>query len=329
MPTLFNENFDNSPLIEYRSEKTRYLIITADDFGASNAINSGIFDGIENGIINTTAAMVTFDVSQKSLTELYKKHPNIGIGIHLSITSGKPVSPLNKVKTLIDKNGLFKNIDQQLADLTKISLLEVKTELENQIKVFKNLNIPIDNLSSQHNILNIYSPFFKIMVHLAQQNNIPVRSALPTSLFVKNLKRTEVKKRALKMATHLITNNPIAAYYLYKHGNPNVMIKNQKYMFDKKIIHPDFLVDTIWGDPSPKNLFKVLKNLPEGVSELIFHIGKFESENDDTKFYNIESDYFLMREMELLLATNKRIGKWLEILNIKPIQYNEISQITT
>lgn len=326
MAILFDDKFDNKPLINYRSPKPRYLIITADDFGASEAINSGIFDGIRKGIINTVAAMVTFDNAGKSIKKLRKKHPRIGIGLHLSITSGKPVSPPEKVKTLINKNGMFKNIDEQLSDITKISLLEVKTELENQIDFFKKLKVPIDNLSSQHNILNIYTPFFKIMLHLAEKNKIPVRSALPASLFVKELKNTKTKKRAILMATNLITSNPIAAFYIYKHGNPNEMIKNQELMENKNIIHPDFLVDSIWGDPSPQNLFKTLVNLPNGVSELVFHVGKYEKESDEI-IENIETDYFLMREMELILATNKRIKKWMEILNIKPIKYKDLKKI--
>lgn len=326
MPILKQEPFFTNPLSSYKKKETRYLIITADDFGASEAINSGVYDGINYGIINTVAAMVTFDDAAKSIKKLHRKNRKIGIGLHLSISSGKPVSQPNNVKTLIDDNGFFKDIDTQLANLNNISLLEVKSELQNQINVFKKLKIPIDSLSSQHNILNLYTPFFKIMLNLATQNKIPIRSVLPSSLFVKELSKTMVKKRAFKMATNLLTNSLLSAFYLYKHSKPAQLQKNQDLLKLKNIVHPDYLIDSIWGDPSTQNLFKTLVYLPYGVSELVFHIGKFENECDDV-IHNIEADYFLMREMELLLATNKRIKTWLELLNIKTITYSDIKKI--
>ncbi len=319
-----NINFPK-PLNAYKTKKTRYLIVTADDFGVSKQINDGIIEAVKNGFVNTIAAMITFENAIKSIKKFHRKNRKVGIGLHISITSGKPVTPLHKVKSLINKKGIFKNIDELLADISKINLLEVKTEIENQIKLLIDKNIKIDNLSSQHNILNTYTPFFKIMANIAKKYNIPMRSCLPSSLFIKELQKSKVKKRVFKMAQNVITHNPVSAFYLLRHSKPNEMLQNQNYLKKQKIIHPDYLIDTIWGEPNPQNLLNTLKHLPQGVSEIIFHVGKHETEPEH-KPDNIDNNYLLMREMELTLATNKRIEQWLKILNIKIIKYKDIKR---
>ena len=85
---------------------------------------------------------------------------------------------------------------------------------------------------------------------------------------------------------------------------------------------PDYLIDAFWGDPSPQNLFYILTNLPEGISEIVFHLGMNEKEEEPQ--YGIDMDYYLMREFELMVVTSSQFERWLKNLNIEIIGYNDL-----
>ena len=82
------------------------LIVTADDYGMCDAIDKAIDSGIENGFITTTNVMVNME-SLQNARDLHKRYPNISVGIHWNVTTGKPISAPQKIPTLVDESGTF------------------------------------------------------------------------------------------------------------------------------------------------------------------------------------------------------------------------------
>ena len=80
------------------------LIITADDYGMSRAVNDAIDAGIASGLITTTNVMTNMDLYQeaKKLRDL-----DVSVGLHWTISAGKPVLPPEEIKTLVDNDGNF------------------------------------------------------------------------------------------------------------------------------------------------------------------------------------------------------------------------------
>lgn len=60
------------------------LIVNADDFGRSSAINKGIIEGHRNGII-TSASLMTDREAFEEAVALAKANPALGIGLHLDL----------------------------------------------------------------------------------------------------------------------------------------------------------------------------------------------------------------------------------------------------
>ncbi|HAK46693.1 MAG TPA: hypothetical protein DCO79_12350 [Spirochaeta sp.] len=60
---------------------------------------------------------------------------------------------------LVDDNGNFYTIDKLIPRLDEVALSEFEVEIRRQIELFKQTGVKIDHLSSQHNILHLYSPF--------------------------------------------------------------------------------------------------------------------------------------------------------------------------
>ncbi|MBC1969571.1 carbohydrate deacetylase [Listeria marthii] len=77
------------------------LIINADDFGFTRAINYGIIDAHNLGVLTSTTLMVTMPAFEHAV-ELSKQTPTLGIGLHLNLTLGKPMT---NGASLVDETG--------------------------------------------------------------------------------------------------------------------------------------------------------------------------------------------------------------------------------
>ena len=67
------------------------LIINADDFGYSRAVNYGIIDAYRLGVLTSTTLMVTMPGLDHAI-ELYKQNQGLGLGLHLNVSFGKPMT---------------------------------------------------------------------------------------------------------------------------------------------------------------------------------------------------------------------------------------------
>ena len=76
------------------------VIINADDFGYSSAVNLGIITSHKKGILTSTTLMANMSGCDEAIM-LAKENPNLGVGCHLVLTCGKP---LTKGASLINEN---------------------------------------------------------------------------------------------------------------------------------------------------------------------------------------------------------------------------------
>jgi chitin disaccharide deacetylase len=64
----------------------RYLIVNADDFGASSGINRGILEAHEHGILTSTSLMVNMPAALEAIA-ISRGFPELGIGLHVNFTN--------------------------------------------------------------------------------------------------------------------------------------------------------------------------------------------------------------------------------------------------
>lgn len=115
------------------------LIITADDYGMSRAVNDAIDSGIAAGLITSTNVMTNMPLYKEALK--LKDNPNVSVGLHWVLACGKPVLPREKIPTLVAENGEFYPYPEFRHRLRKkkISLNEIKKELVAQYNLFYEL----------------------------------------------------------------------------------------------------------------------------------------------------------------------------------------------
>ncbi len=89
------------------------LIVNADDFGFTRGVNAGIVRAYRTGIVTSTTIMANGDAFEDAV-ELAHAHPGLGVGCHLAVVGGRPVSQRSEVRSLVGEDGALPRTLMQL-----------------------------------------------------------------------------------------------------------------------------------------------------------------------------------------------------------------------
>jgi hopanoid biosynthesis associated protein HpnK len=84
------------------------LIVNADDFGMSEAVNEAIIRAHREGVLTSASLMVTGEAAAQAV-KLAKENPRLAVGIHLVAVMGRSVLPPSEIPTLVDAAQNFSN----------------------------------------------------------------------------------------------------------------------------------------------------------------------------------------------------------------------------
>src|SRR3984893_1624950 len=129
----------------------RNLIVNADDLAWAEGVNRGIAEAHHNGIVTSTTILAN-GAAFASGVELVKATPSLGVGVHLNLSDGQPVSPPETVQSIVNDRGEFAGGPEAL--LLRIArrnlrLNEVEIEWESQIQKVVNAGIHPTHLDGQ------------------------------------------------------------------------------------------------------------------------------------------------------------------------------------
>ncbi|MBQ3350145.1 MAG: ChbG/HpnK family deacetylase [Thermoguttaceae bacterium] len=140
------------------------LIVTADDLGFSPSVNGAIIEAHKNGILTAASLMVNMPFAEQAAEQVSTETPKLGLGLHICLTSGKPVSHPSEVPLLVNKNGDFCRSFPSLLALLNFSSARKKanarTQVEKEIlaqfdkmrKFVRQYNLVFDHLDSHQHI---------------------------------------------------------------------------------------------------------------------------------------------------------------------------------
>jgi hypothetical protein len=324
---ITHASFRKKKPTEGPSFQERFLIITADDFGASTNINEGIKIAADKKAITSISVLSNFIASLPYLKNISQNHPWISIGVHLNITTGKPILAAEKIPSLVSADGNFYPIETLLLKIKSVSADDLRKELRAQILALANHDIRLEHLSDQFGILSFYGPFFNIIIELAKEFNVPVRTPLIASVKYPELFRnSQIQKRGRQIALRLALKAPLKAITLLQYSRIHEMEKKAQKLDNHGIVHPDLLIECFWGDPTPSNFLHILEHLPSGTSEVVLHLGTIASQESYPS--GLDLDYFKNRENELITVTSDYLQEYYKFLNIRTIGFSEISKYT-
>jgi chitin disaccharide deacetylase len=117
----------------------RLLIINADDFGMSHAVNEAVLRALTEGVVRSASVMAPCPWGLDAL-RLLREHPEVAFGVHLTVVCDfadfrwGPLASRDKVPSLVDETGSFYSIERITALLARAKLDELEVEFRAQVE---------------------------------------------------------------------------------------------------------------------------------------------------------------------------------------------------
>lgn len=145
------------------------LIINADDFGLSEAVNYGIISSYKSGVVRSTSTMANMPGFEHAM-ELLKENENLGCGVHMTMSCYKPL--LSNLKTIVDENGYFiRRINNEVIE--NMDLDEIYEEFCAQIEKVK-AKTNITHLDSHHHVHTLQK-LRPVIERILEKYDLPIR----------------------------------------------------------------------------------------------------------------------------------------------------------
>lgn len=278
----------------------KQLIVNADDFGLHPLINAGIIKGHQEGFITSTSLMPSAPCWQEAV-RLAKENPRLGIGVHLTLVGSVPsVLPKEQVSSLLDDEGLF--LPDYVAFAKRyysgaVKKAELEAELRAQLERALSCGVNITHIDS-HQHTHVLPGINSLVLKLSNEYNI-IRVRIPKEgyLFTGGF-QTGVGRLIGRSGLSFCAD--MAALRADSLG----------------LRHPQHFYGMLAGGHLNAQLIaNILRQLPEGVSEIMTHPGL-----DSAALGKVFSwQYHWREELDAYLdAGNKAL---LRELGIEPVSF--------
>jgi len=291
----------------------RQLIVNADDFGLTEAVSSGILGAHREGIVTSTTLMANGGAFDAAVS-MSRRAPRLGIGVHLNLTAGKPVSPALKIPSLVDRSGRLHLSPGRLLRalvLRQVDLADVEIELRRQIIKIRNAGILPTHLDG-HKHVHVLPGVSDVVIRLAQEFSIPsIRCPREVAPNLSTLPRSGNPR------------NAVVKQYLVGR-----MVSGFANGFKEKLARAGLLFPSHFyglsqtGLLNTQSILKILGRLPDGVSELMCHPGYL-----DTDLVWVGTRLLAQRETEIQALTASPVRKLVAYRRIQLISYRQLGPL--
>lgn len=288
----------------------KQLIVNADDFGLTEGVNAGIIDAHTHGIVTSTTIMAN-GAAFDSAVSSSRGAPELGIGVHLNLTSGEPVAPARKIPSLLDRNGRLHRSPGRLQwalGARKINPPEIEIELRSQIAKVMGAGIRPTHLDG-HKHVHLLPVVSQIVIRLAREFSIPCircpREIFPNLLTL--LRGANPRTAVLKQYLVAFAVSDFAFGFAEELAKAGLLFPTHFYGLSQTgFLHERAVLDILGG-------------LPEGVIELMCHPGYLDGDLVDSGTRLLEQ-----REVEIRAMTAPRVMRLVVDRGIELISYEQL-----
>jgi hopanoid biosynthesis associated protein HpnK len=230
------------------------LVITADDFGAAEAVNDAVEEAHRNGILTAASLMVSGAAATDAVRRA-RALPSLRVGLHLVLVEGKPILPPRAVPDLVDRDGNFRN-DMARAGAAMFFFPKVRQqlamEIEAQFAAFEATGLPLDHVNA-HKHFHLHPTIASLLVTLGKKHGVKgARAPLEPQPVLAHIDRQSVSASVALTA-------PFARLLRGKLRRAGIAA-------------PDQVFGLSWsGAMRTERLMGLIAHLPEGLSEIYMH----------------------------------------------------------
>jgi hopanoid biosynthesis associated protein HpnK len=146
------------------------VIINADDFGRSTAINEAVKQAHEEGVLTSASLMVTGAAVEEAV-ELAQQMPGLAVGLHIVLLDGLSALPAAEIPHLVDGNGRFPGNALRMGlryAFHRPSREEMVRELVAQFERFAATGLPLSHIDGHHH-MHMHPTVFALLPPLAER----------------------------------------------------------------------------------------------------------------------------------------------------------------
>jgi len=145
----------------------KFLIVTADDFGLSEAVNLGVERAAREGILTAASLMVGAPGAADAVRRA-RELPDLSVGLHLVLADGWSVLPRREIPSLVDADGRFGN--HMVLDGVRFFALpavrrQLEAEIRAQFRAFAATGLPLDHANA-HKHFHLHPTLLEMLVRI-------------------------------------------------------------------------------------------------------------------------------------------------------------------
>ncbi len=154
---------------------TSRLIVNADDFGLTRGVNRAIAELYRAGALSSATLMANGDAFADAVT-LARELPGLGVGCHIVLTDGQPLSPPEQIRTLLgpDRRSLrpsFSAFTQSVL-LGQLDEADIEHEASAQVTRLLESGLRPTHLDS-HKHTHMFPVVLRALLRVAERFRIP------------------------------------------------------------------------------------------------------------------------------------------------------------
>lgn len=231
----------------------KQVIVSADDFGLSEAVNEAVERAHREGFLTTASLMVAAPAAADAVRRA-RANPRLRVGLHLVAVEGKAVLPAAQLPAVVDARGMFP------PDQLRLSLLyafnpaarrQLAAEIHAQFAAFAETGLRLDHANA-HKHMHLHPVVGSLLISAGLEFGLPALRipAEPPSVLVACGHAADLGDRALHTWTRLLRRQARRA----------------------GLTTNDHVFGIAWsGHMTRARVLRLIPHLPDGLSEIYFH----------------------------------------------------------
>lgn len=276
--------------------------MNADDFGLSPGVNAAVARAFDHGIL-TSATLLTNAPRFSEAVDIAAGRPGLGVGLHLNLVRGRPLSEPSAIPLLTDSAGMLRRF--RLGRLTRDFLAQAEREYRLQFEKILSSGIAPSHIDfEKHHAWQ--GPLYHLACRLAAEHGVGAVRRLREPVAWSGRRLGWPGARQTAMAVFLRCGFDLG-------GSGSVGLARPDRLLGQ--MHIGGMTETVW--------LRLARGLPPGVSEVMTHPG--EAEAGEAAGGMGDSWLADRREVELEALLSPKVRAALDAGKIKLINFRDLT----